>query len=141
MNSFSLEANSENELPIIAKKLLEFAMDKKVFLFYGEMGTGKTTFIKCICNALGVQDNLSSPTFSIVNEYNLKGKYKVFHFDFYRLKNLEECLNIGIEDYLNSGNFCFVEWPEIAERIYPEPQTVRVKISIDGMKRNFDVSF
>ena len=139
MNSFSVEINSESELPSLAKRLLEFSKGKKVFLFYGEMGSGKTTFIKTICETLGVKNGLSSPTYSIINEYISEDGEKIYHFDLYRLKNLEECVNVGMEDYLFSGHYCFIEWPELAEKICPD-EVVKVKIFSEGKGRRVEIS-
>ena len=97
-----------------AKELIDFAGDEKVFLFDAPMGAGKTTFIKSLCSFLGVTDTMSSPTYSIVNEYNTNNKFKVYHFDLYRLKSTDELFEIGFEDYLNSNNYLFIEWPELA---------------------------
>ncbi|WP_229736641.1 tRNA (adenosine(37)-N6)-threonylcarbamoyltransferase complex ATPase subunit type 1 TsaE [Bizionia arctica] len=104
---------SLNELPIVAKQLLE-NLKSKTILLYGDMGVGKTTLIKEFVKALGSLDEVSSPTYSIVNEYELKDD-KVFHFDLYRLKDLDEAYNIGIEDYLDSSNWIIIEWPELIE--------------------------
>ncbi len=97
-----------------AKELIAFAGEEKVFLFDAPMGAGKTTFIKSICAYLGVTDTMSSPTYSIVNEYNTNSHFKVYHFDLYRLKSSEELFEIGFEDYINSNNYLFIEWPELA---------------------------
>ncbi|MBC7864524.1 MAG: tRNA (adenosine(37)-N6)-threonylcarbamoyltransferase complex ATPase subunit type 1 TsaE [Bacteroidia bacterium] len=137
MSNLSFTISAEEELPLVASKLLAFAGDRKVFLFYGEMGSGKTTFIKTLCEALGVKEGLSSPTYSIVNEYISENGKKIYHFDLYRLKNIAECMDIGMEEYLYSGNYCFVEWPEIAERIYPDG-VVKVKINVVDEKRVFE---
>lgn len=94
--------------------------ESSVYCFNGKMGAGKTTFIKSICEELGVKETVNSPTFSIVNEYETKEGNIIYHFDCYRLNKLEEALNIGAEDYLNSGNTCFIEWPEILSPILPE---------------------
>jgi tRNA threonylcarbamoyladenosine biosynthesis protein TsaE len=110
--------------------------DRKVFAFYGKMGAGKTTFIKAICEALGVEDVVTSPTFAIVNEYGTKQESgKVFHFDFYRIKNLREACDIGCDEYFYSGCPCFIEWPELIEELLPE-ETVRVCIEVheDGSR-------
>lgn len=101
---------------------------RRVFAFYGKMGAGKTTFIKALCEALGVDDVVNSPTFAIVNEYHSGGlDCPIYHFDFYRIKNLSEAVDIGTDDYFYSGNPCFIEWPELVEDILPE-DAVRVDI-------------
>ncbi|MGV3509405.1 MAG: tRNA (adenosine(37)-N6)-threonylcarbamoyltransferase complex ATPase subunit type 1 TsaE [Sphingobacteriaceae bacterium] len=106
------------DLPGAAKQILEFADKERVFLFYGEMGAGKTTLIKALCQELEVEDAVSSPTFAIVNEYSgVNGT--VYHFDFYRIKNESEALDLGYEDYLYSGNYCFIEWPEKIQSLLP----------------------
>lgn len=115
-------------LPEVAKDILAELAEKKIILFYGEMGSGKTTFIKEICRQLGVAGSMSSPTFAIVNEYAAT-KGKIYHFDLYRVKNLEECLDLGMEEYLYSGNYCFIEWPDMAKQILPEDA---VKVFIEG---------
>lgn len=97
-----------------AKQLIDFAENEKVFLFNAPMGSGKTTFIKSLCASLGVINTMSSPTYSIVNEYNTNFKYKIFHFDLYRLKSEQELFELGFEDYILSNNYVFIEWPELA---------------------------
>lgn len=97
-----------------AKQLIAFAKEQKVFLFDAPMGAGKTTFIKSLCQCLNVTDAMSSPTYSIVNEYHTSSKSKLYHFDLYRLKSSEELFEIGFEDYIDSGNYLFIEWPELA---------------------------
>ena len=99
-----------------------------VFAFYGAMGAGKTTFIKAVCEALGVQDVITSPTFAIVNEYELPDGERLFHFDFYRIKKLEEVYDMGYEDYFYSGALCFIEWPELVEELLPD-DAVRLTIT------------
>lgn len=106
------DATQLKDLDDIAKELLKFIGDHRVLCFYGDMGVGKTTFIKAICRQLGVVDAVQSPTFSIVNEYEASGGEPVYHFDFYRLKTEEEAYDLGYEQYLYSGYFCFIEWPE-----------------------------
>ena len=108
-----------NELPDAARRLLDFSRGERVFLFEGEMGAGKTTFIKSICDELGVDDAASSPTYSIVNEYN-SPVGKVFHFDFFRIKSEIEAYDLGFEEYAYSGNYCFIEWPERIKGLWPE---------------------
>jgi tRNA threonylcarbamoyladenosine biosynthesis protein TsaE len=121
-----LQVNGLADLNIAAQNILDFAGAEKTFLFYGQMGAGKTTLISSLCRQLGVADNTSSPTFAIVNEYRSAGG-TIFHFDFYRLKNQAEALDIGFEEYLYSGNYCFIEWPEKIPDLLPEHY---VKISI-----------
>lgn len=99
----------------------------KVFAFYGKMGAGKTTFIKAICEELGVDDVITSPTFAIINEYSGKDE-TIYHFDFYRIKKLEEVYDMGYEDYFYSGALCFIEWPELIEEVLPE-DAVKVQIT------------
>jgi len=106
-----LTATSLQALQSIATQLLSHVGTEKIFLFHGDMGSGKTTLIKSLCEVLGVQGSVTSPTFAIVNEY--KGSSaKIYHFDFYRLKNQTEALDMGAEEYFYSGNYCFIEWPE-----------------------------
>ena len=121
--------HSENELFDAGQQLLAEFPDACVFCFYGEMGAGKTTFIKEICRGLGVSDTTSSPTFAIVNEYLTDEGESIYHFDFYRIEKLEDAYEIGVEDYLYSGNYCFIEW---AENIAPlvQPDFIKVHISV-----------
>ena len=100
--------------------------DRRVFAFYGKMGAGKTTFIKAVCEALGVKDVITSPTFAIVNEYSTPTA-PIYHFDFYRIKKLEEVYDMGYEDYFYSGALCLIEWPELIEELLPE-DAVKVNI-------------
>jgi len=126
-------------LPQTAKAILEFAGKKKIFCFYGELGAGKTTLIKEICKQLGVTDKGSSPTFSLINEYQTKEEKKLFHFDLYRLKNENEIYDIGYEDYLFSANYCFIEWPEKMEHLLPS-DCVKVKIDVKENERTISIS-
>jgi len=119
--------NHLTELSGAAKALLNFAGDQQLFIFEGEMGAGKTTFIKAVCEELGVEETVSSPTFSIVNEYTAADQI-IYHFDFYRIKNLQEAYDIGYEEYFYSGNICLIEWPEKVAELLPE-HYVKVEIT------------
>lgn len=125
-----LPVKNINELRSAAEKLIQFAGDEKIFLFKGDMGAGKTTFIQSICKALGTGEPVTSPTFSIVNEYQGR-EHKIYHFDFYRLKKQEEALDMGYEEYFYSGNYCLIEWPEKIADLLPE-QYIRVDIQVLG---------
>lgn len=111
-----------------AREFIDNMGNRKVFAFYGKMGAGKTTFIKAVCTLLGVTDNITSPTFAIVNEYrsDIAGEL-IYHFDFYRIKKLEEVYDLGYEDYFYSGAVCFIEWPELIEELLPG-NTIKVTI-------------
>jgi len=121
----------KQHLHAAAKQLLKRSGDNKLFAFYGAMGSGKTTFIKAICESLGAVDIVSSPTFTLVNEYKTSDGESIFHIDFYRIKKQEEVFDFGIEEYLTGDSYCFMEWPDLVEEILP-PETVKVKISVDG---------
>ena len=106
-----------------------------VFAFYGHMGAGKTTFIKAVCECLGVEDVINSPTFAIVNEYRAESSELIYHFDFYRIKKLEEVYDMGYEDYFYSGALCFIEWPELVEELLPEDAVkVYIEENADGTR-------
>ncbi|MGB3949244.1 MAG: tRNA (adenosine(37)-N6)-threonylcarbamoyltransferase complex ATPase subunit type 1 TsaE [Bacteroidia bacterium] len=124
-----IEINHIDELSQAAKMLLATFPNEKVFAFYAPMGAGKTTFIKSICKALGINDTISSPTFSLVNEYVIPNGTKAYHFDFYRIKSTTEAYDMGYEDYLYSNAYCFIEWPEKIEELLPE-HYVKIKIDI-----------
>ena len=111
-----------------AREFIQHIGDHRVFAFYGKMGAGKTTFVKAICEELGVSDVITSPTFAIINEYSLPEGTPLYHFDFYRIKKLEEVYDMGYEDYFYSGALCFIEWPELIEEILPD-DAVRVSIT------------
>lgn len=128
-----------NGIQETAADFLRSFPDKKIFAFQGELGAGKTTFIKALCQQLGVKDSMSSPSFSLVNEYKSEDENPIYHFDLYRLKNAQEAFDIGMEEYLYSGNYCFVEWPERAEGILPE-ETVHVKITMEKGCRSIEIN-
>ena len=127
--------DSLSSLDSVSQMFINEIGANKVFAFYGEMGVGKTTFIKAICKALGVTETVTSPTFSIVNEYKTVNGNLTYHFDFYRIKDIEEAYDFGYEDYFYSGNYCFIEWPELIEAILPD-NVIKVDIVItDGERR------
>jgi len=131
----SLEITSLETINHTAKQFLEQIGDKKVFAFSGAMGAGKTTFIKAICQELGVNETINSPTFSIINEYETDNGKIIYHFDCYRINNVAEAINIGAEDYLYSGNLCFIEWAENILPILPL-DTAKVEIrEVEEQKR------
>lgn len=124
--------NSLEEIKTAARTFVENMGESRVFAFFGKMGSGKTTFIKAVCETMGVADVITSPTFAIVNEYtsDISGD-TVYHFDFYRIKRLEEVYDMGYEDYFYSGRLCFIEWPELIEELLPE-DAVRVYVTENG---------
>jgi tRNA threonylcarbamoyladenosine biosynthesis protein TsaE len=128
------------ELATFAEEIIVDIKNTPVVLFEGEMGTGKTTFIKLICEKMGVEDSMSSPTFSIVNEYLDEYGETIYHFDLYRLTSLKEAIDIGIEEYLFSGNVCLIEWPQIIVDELPD-QYLKISINlVEGNKREIIVS-
>ncbi len=130
----SIVVHSIDALPQAAQQFIDHMGEARVFAFYGNMGAGKTTFIKALCECLGVTDTVTSPTFAIVNEY--EGHQPVYHFDFYRIRRVEEAYDLGFEEYCYSGHLCFIECPELIEDLLPE-DTVRVTIETltDGSRR------
>ena len=116
----SLILKSLSDLNIVAEKFFRLMKDKKVFAFFGPMGVGKTTFIKALCNELGVVEIVTSPTFALINEYQTGNGKIIYHFDFYRIEKIEEVFDFGYEDYFYSGNYCFIEWPDKIAEILPE---------------------
>jgi len=135
-----LVIEQESELQDAANKLLEFAQEKNIFFLTGDIGAGKTTFVQSICKTLGSPDKVTSPTFSIVNEYsfskNDRSQGVIYHIDLYRLKDAEEAFNIGIEDYLDRGDYIFIEWPQLIEDFgYEEVVKINIQI-IEHSKRN-----
>ena len=139
----SITISSLSEISSAAKQFVAAMGDNTIFAFYGHMGAGKTTFIKAICEELGVKDVITSPTFAIVNEYTDGQGEPVYHFDFYRIKKQEEVYDIGFEDYVESGSVCLMEWPELIEDILPA-DTVKISITeqpdgsrlVESMKKN-----
>ncbi|MBO5740837.1 MAG: tRNA (adenosine(37)-N6)-threonylcarbamoyltransferase complex ATPase subunit type 1 TsaE [Bacteroidaceae bacterium] len=111
-----------------ARQFVDAMGENKVFAMFGPMGVGKTTFVKAVCEILGVEDTITSPTFAIVNEYRTNTGDQIFHFDFYRIRKVEEVYDMGYEDYVYSGAVCFLEWPELIEELLPE-DAVRVTLS------------
>lgn len=126
----------EEDILQAASQFVAAMGDSTVFAFHGKMGAGKTTFIKALCQALGVEDTVTSPTFAIVNEYRTPAGSPVFHFDFYRIKKVSEAYDMGCEEYFYSGYPCFIEWPELVEEVLPEDTvTVTVEALPDGQRR------
>lgn len=127
---------SLEEIDAVAREFLTLAEGRKLLAFYGQMGAGKTTFTVALCKALGVGDAVNSPTFAIVNEYLRSDGEPMFHFDFYRIRNNAEAMDIGVEDYFYSGHLCIMEWPENIEDLLPE-ETLRIYIKVnDDLSRS-----
>jgi tRNA threonylcarbamoyladenosine biosynthesis protein TsaE len=126
--------SSLEDLDTVAEALINLAGNLRVWIFFGEMGSGKTTLIKSLCRHLGVSDTMSSPTFSIVNEYLTSNNATIFHFDFYRIKNEEEAYDIGTDEYFYLGNYCFIEWPEKIPSLIPDAY-VKVSITSESQTR------
>lgn len=122
---------SLDDLPQAAQEFISQIGQNSIFVFYGAMGAGKTTFIRAICEALGVKEPINSPTFAIVNEYTAADHSPIYHFDFYRINKIEEAYDFGYEDYFYSGNLCLIEWPEKIEELIPENA---VKVSIEELE-------
>lgn len=131
----TIEIKSLDTISEAATEFVKQMGDNTVFAFHGEMGAGKTTFIKAICEKLGVEDSINSPTFAIVNEYRSNSGELIYHFDFYRIKDESEAFDFGYEDYFYSGSLCFIEWPELIESLLPH-DVVNVTIKeIEDNKR------
>ena len=135
--NLSFVIKNENELDEVAQQLLK-KYNLKIFLFYGEMGVGKTRFIKSLCKGLDVLDVVSSPTFSIVNQYLNKNNDFIYHFDFYRTNNKEEIFDIGYEEYIYSSSYCFIEWPEKIESLLPN-NYIKIEMILDGNNRKINI--
>ncbi len=136
-----INCHNINELPSVAKQIVELYPEEKLFLFFGKMGAGKTTIIKEICSLLDVIDVVNSPTFSIVNEYRTATGKSVYHFDLYRIKSPIELMDIGYEEYIFGDSVCLIEWPELAADLLPA-SFVMIKIEVDELTsiRTFDIS-
>lgn len=123
MKEHTIKITGLEDYPQAAREFISQMQGARIFAFYGKMGSGKTTLIKSICEELGVEDSINSPTFAIVNEYEDREQRTIFHFDFYRIKSLEEVYNMGYEEYVYSDAICFMEWPELIEELLPEETT------------------
>jgi tRNA threonylcarbamoyladenosine biosynthesis protein TsaE len=128
------------KLDELAKELINFAGTKNIWAFYGEMGAGKTTFIRQICALLGVKENVTSPTFSLINEYRDRNNNPVFHFDFYRIEKQQEAIDIGCEEYFERNALCLIEWPEKILNLLPHP-LVKITIEVERKNRKFTFSY
>ena len=131
--------NNLTELPTVAKAVIDLSKEKKIVAFYGAMGAGKTTLIKEIAKQLGVTGVTSSPTFSLINEYHSANGTKIYHFDFYRIKNINEAYDIGYEDYFYSNHYCFIEWPEKIEELLPS-DVIKVSMKLNGEERIIEIN-
>ncbi|MDP4183540.1 MAG: tRNA (adenosine(37)-N6)-threonylcarbamoyltransferase complex ATPase subunit type 1 TsaE [Bacteroidota bacterium] len=128
---FNEHITSPDQIGNLASKFLDVFNKPAVFAFYGKMGAGKTTIIKAICEKLGAIDYVTSPSFAIINEYSCQSGEVIYHFDFYRIKNIEEAFDIGYEDYFYSNHYCFIEWPEKIETLLPK-DTVNIEVVVNG---------
>ena len=124
---FRAEIKSLSDINHIAARFIQAHPADRIFAFYGAMGAGKTTFIKALCEEMQVLDYVTSPTFALINEYETKNKNTIYHFDFCRINKLDEAYDLGYEDYFYSGNYCFIEWPELIEPLLP---SIAVKVNI-----------
>lgn len=131
----NIKIESLDKIDAAAMEFIKAMGDNTVFAFHGEMGAGKTTFIKAICENLGVSDVINSPTFAIINEYRSDSGELIYHFDFYRINKVEEAFDFGYEDYFYSGSLCFIEWPEKVEDLLPhDTVNVSIKVLEDGSR-------
>lgn len=139
MKEYTITINGIEDYPQAAREFVELLDKGRIFAFYGKMGSGKTTFIKSICEELGVEDSINSPTFAIVNEYEDRNQNTIYHFDFYRIKSIEEVYNMGYEEYFYGDAICFMEWPELIEELLPE-EAVKVFVQeMDGGARSVKI--
>lgn len=132
----TIEIKDRKHLPSAARILLDNIAGSRLIAFYGSMGAGKTTIIKAVCRLLGATDLVSSPTFTLVNEYKTENGESLYHIDFYRIKKSEEVFDFGIEEYFDSGCYCFMEWPELIEELLPEG-TLKLKISVGANEERY----
>jgi len=132
--------NSEAELPLLAEKILEKYKDSRVFIFEGDLGAGKTTLIKVLAQKLGVSSGLSSPSFGIINEYVSSNGNPIYHMDCYRLKDVSEAYDIGLEEILYDGHYCFIEWPDKIYNLLPD-NFVWVRIRVSDKQRTFNTGY
>ncbi|MFN8347126.1 MAG: tRNA (adenosine(37)-N6)-threonylcarbamoyltransferase complex ATPase subunit type 1 TsaE [Spirosomataceae bacterium] len=139
MNDVQIEAFDLQEIGKVAKEVIAACGDETIWLFVGEMGAGKTTLIKAVCRELGVLNNVQSPTFSIVNEYLTEPGEVIYHFDCYRLKNLNEAYDIGVEEYLDSENLCLIEWPDKIADLLPEKSVTITITRTNNGKRSIQL--
>ena len=130
---FKAEIKTLTEINHIASRFIQAFPADRIFAFYGNMGVGKTTFIKALCEEVQVLDYVTSPTFALINEYKTENGSTIYHFDFYRIKNIEEAFDFGYEDYFYSGSYCFIEWPELIEPLLP---SIAVKVLIRETSNN-----
>jgi len=134
-----IKIKNTNQLTQAAKEFAELIGENKIIAFYGEMGAGKTTLIKAFCENLGVKENITSPTFALVNEYVTEREDTIYHFDFYRVEKEDEAYDMGVEEYFYSGNLCLIEWPEKIKSILPA-ETLKIKISeVENQERIVEI--
>jgi len=133
------KVSSLEELPALAEKIIDFSKERRILAFYGEMGAGKTTLINQMLKSLGVEDLGSSPTFSLVNEYQRENGEAVYHFDFYRIETIEEVYDMGYEEYFFNGEYCLIEWPEKIGELLPE-DALKIEINVEDGIREVRVS-
>jgi len=133
---FRAEIKSLSEINHIAARFIQAHPADRIFAFYGEMGAGKTTFIKALCEEMQVLDYVTSPTFALINEYKTKKNNTIFHFDFYRIKSISEAYDFGYEDYFYSSDYCFIEWPELIESLLP---SITVKVYLKEIENGIRI--
>lgn len=138
MKKMELRSKQLEDLQEVAQEIVELTKSNKILTFSGQMGAGKTTLITAICKAMGVEDAISSPTYSLVNEYLDADGQSIYHFDFYRIEGEEEALDMGVEEYFYSGNLCLIEWPEKIEGLLPE-NCLQIKINLEKSERIFNL--